>query len=107
MKKIVSSPFFYLVLTGAFIFAVFCLTHGGEDPHFVEISNAILVDNFERDSLSKQFSFQTPEEFGLSQETCALPMYNRNEYLSSALSLAETIDSLKKINPDQIGRAHV
>ncbi len=102
MKKIISSPVFYLFLTGAFLFAVFCLTHGGEDPHFTEISNAILVDNFESDTLSMQFSFQNPEEFGLSEETCALPMYNRQEYLSSGFALAKTIDLLKKINPDHL-----
>ena len=102
MKKIISSPVFYLFLTGAFILAVFCLTHGGEDPHFVEISNAILVDNFESDTLSMQFSFQNPEEFGLSEETCAFPMYDREKYLSSGYALAETIDLLEKINPDHL-----
>jgi len=102
MKKLISSPVFYLFLTGAFILSVFCLTHGGEDSHFVEVSNAILVDNFERDTLSMQFSFQNPEEFGLSEETCALPMYKRPEYLSSENSLNETINRLKKINPEHL-----
>ncbi len=102
MKKIVSSPVFYLFLTGAFILAVFCLTHGGEDPHFVEVSNAILVDNFESDTLSMQFSFQNPEEFGLSTENCALPMYERSKYLSAASSLAETQTALTQINPDHL-----
>ena len=102
MKKIVSSPVFYLLLTGTFILAIFCLTHGGEDPHFVAVSNAILVDNFENDSLSMQFSFQNPKEFGLSTETCALPMYERSEYLSSGISLAEILDTLEKINPDHL-----
>ena len=102
MKKIISSPVFYLLLTGAFIFAVFCLTHGGEDPHFVAVSDAILADNFENDTLSMQFSFQNPEQFGLSEETCALPMYDRENYLSSGSSIAETLNTLKKINPDHL-----
>lgn len=102
MKKIVSSSAFFLFLTGAFIFAVFCLTHGGEDPHFVEISDSILVNSFENDTLSMQFSFQNPEEFGLSEETCALPLYNQKEYLSSASSLTETMNALEQINADHL-----
>ena len=102
MKKIITSPVFFLFLTGAFILAVFFMTHGGEDSHFVEISNAILVDNFENDTLSMQFSFQKPEEFGLSEDACALPMYNRDEYLSSGCALTETIALLEKINPEHL-----
>ncbi len=102
MKKLISSPVFYLLLTGAFIFALFCLTHGGEDPHFVEISNAILDENFNQDTISMQFSFQNPEEFGLSGETCALPAYHREEYLSGQQALTNTLNSLAKIDPEHL-----
>lgn len=102
MKKIVSSSAFFLFLTGAFIFAVFCMMRGTEDPHFVEISDSILENSFEKDTLSMQFSFQEPEQFGLSEETCALPLYDRGEYLSSGEALTETLDALAKIDPKRL-----
>lgn len=102
MKKIISSSAFFLFLTGAFIFAVFCLTHGGEDSRFVEISNSILQNSFGNDTLSTQFSFLNPEEFSLEQESCSLPLYDRAEYLSSGSSLAETLDALEDINPEHL-----
>lgn len=99
MKKIVTSPIFCLLLTGAFIFALFCLSRGGEDPHFVGISNAILKDNFHQDTISMQFSFQNPREFGLSEEPCALPSYDRKDYLSASQSLTDTLHALTEIHP--------
>lgn len=102
MKKIVSSSTFFLFLTGAFIFAVFCLTRGGEDAHFVEISNSILQSSFGNDTLSTQFSFRNPEEFSLDKQDCSLPLYDRAEYLSSGSSLAETLDALEDINPEHL-----
>lgn len=102
MKKLLFSPAFYLLLTGAFLLALFCIKKGGEDPHFSEISDALILSSFENDTLSAQFSFQDPKQFGLSEEICSLPLYNRAEYLSTADSLTQTILSLKKINPEHL-----
>ena len=102
MKKIVTSSAFFLFLAGAFIFTLFCMKNGGEDPHFTEISNALIESSFKNDTLNTQFSFQNPEEFGLSEETCSLPLYDRTEYLSSVNSLEETISALNKINPKHL-----
>ncbi|MBE5881410.1 MAG: DUF885 domain-containing protein [Lachnospiraceae bacterium] len=102
MKKIITSSAFFLFLTGAFIFAVFCIKNGGEDSHFQEISDSIIISSFENDTLSTQFSFQDPKQFGLSEDNCALPLYNRADYLSSSISLDETISALNEINPEHL-----
>ncbi len=99
MKKKITSPAFYLFLTGAFIFFVFCLKNGGEDPHFTEISNTIVEHTFADDTLSSYFTFQDPEEFGLETDTVSLPCYDREDYLSAAASLEETLDALGHIEP--------
>ena len=102
MKKITSSSLFFLFLAISFIFALFCLKNGGEDSHFQEISDEIVADSFQKDSISMQFSFQDPKQFGLSEETCSLPLYNREEYLSAGTLLDETIESLEKIDPNHL-----
>lgn len=102
MKKITNSAAFLLILTGAFLFTLFFIKNGGEDSHFREISDSVIRNSFEKDSLSAQFSFQNPEEFGLSGEHCRLPLYDRTDYLSAAASLDETISALKKINPKHL-----
>ncbi len=102
MKKFLSSPISYLLLTGFFLFSIFCLKNGGEDPHFVEISNELIESSFKDDTLSASFSFQDPKQFGLAEETVSLPLYDREEYLSSGASIADTIAKLEKINPQHL-----
>ena len=105
MKKIFLSPLSYLVLTGLFLFCIFLLKNGGEDPHFTEVSDQILENAFENDSLSAVFSFQNPSEFGLSEENISLPLYDRESYLSSADSLSDAIEKLHSINPSHLSES--
>ena len=102
MKKILSSPISCLLLTILFLFCIFCLKNGGEDPHFVEISNELLQENYENDTLSTSFSFQNPKEFGLTTENVSLPLYDKEDYLSSGASVTDAIARLEEINPDHL-----
>ncbi len=104
MKKIISSTPFLLLLLVSFMICLFYPEFGWKDSKFIAISNSILESTFKQDSLSLYFSFQKPDQFGLDTRDCALPLYQREEYLTSSTALEETISSLKKIDPDQLSK---
>lgn len=76
----------------------------GEDAQFVLISDSILKNSYENDSLSCQFSFRDSSQFGISDEACALPCYDREEYLNSKDSLEISLASLKHLTPDRLSK---
>lgn len=102
MKKILSSPPFYLFLAVLFLFTLFIMERKGEDTQFVFICNSILKNSYEKDSLSCQFSFHDSSQFGISDESVALPCYNQKDYLNSREQLEISLASLKNLTPDRL-----
>lgn len=102
MKKFLSSSPFFLILAVFFFLALFYLEREGEDYRFVTISDSVLKSSYEEDSLSCQFSFQDCSQFGISEEVCSLPNYDREEYRNRADSIEDTLASLKSLTPRRL-----
>lgn len=100
-RKPLSFLVFFLAFWGLLIFLQKAVAH----QKFLNLSEYLLQQSYEKDSLSMHFAFQNPKEFGLNDSVTSLPFYQKESYLQEADKTQEIQIKLRKIKKSHLSKS--
>ena len=69
---------------------------------FRHLTDAFFVQSLEGDPLSLHFTLAQPEQFGVSPDSCSLPVYDPDSSGKSAAAAQDLLDRLSRLRPDHL-----
>lgn len=87
----------------ALVLGIF-LCHGFDSFFFHRLTDAFFTQSLENDALSLHFTLASPESFGISLKTAALPVYRHDSVLQSANAADSFLERLGRIKPERLNK---
>lgn len=102
VKKRILSSLCLLLLLFAFLLSLGYVQKKSADRQFEALSEEILKNSYEKDSLSLHFAFSDPAQFGIDDSEVQLPCYDRNSYLTQSAETRRILSALKALKTDKL-----
>lgn len=102
IKKRILSSVCLLLLLFAFLLSLGYIKRRGADRQFEALSQEILQDSYEKDSLSLHFAFRDPAQFGIDDSGVHLPCYDRSSYLQEPEKTRQLLSLLEATEADKL-----
>lgn len=93
-----------LVLLFCFLLSLVVVQRQREHRKWERLSQGILNSSFEEDALSRHFTFQSAEEFGIQRGKNPLPLYEKNTYEGQILQTKAWLQLINQIEESKLDK---